>query len=85
MFPLAIVGSNIVSDEISFSSTIGEEGGFFYSIRNHTGQELVNGELKGNLYDLSEETVSTSNLASGVYFLTLSSANTKETVKFVKK
>jgi hypothetical protein len=85
MFPLEIVGSNFVSDKISFSATIAEEGGYTYSIRNHTGQELANGEMEGSLYDKPTVEVATGKLASGVYFLTLTSATGKETVKFIKK
>jgi len=85
MFPLEIVGSNVVSDKIAFSATIAEEGGYKYSVRNHIGQELASGQLAGNLYDLSEATVSTDGFSNGVYFLTLTSANSKETVKFIKK
>ena len=85
MFPLEIVGSNMVSDKIDFTATIAEEGGYRYSVRNHIGQELSNGALAGNLYDLAEGSVKTGNYAPGVYFLTLTSANSKETLKFVKK
>jgi len=85
MFPLEIVGSNVVSSKIAFAATIAEEGGYKYSVRNHIGQELASGQLEGNLYDLSEKTVSTDGFSNGVYFLTLTSANSKETVKFIKK
>jgi hypothetical protein len=85
MFPLEIVGSNVVSDKIAFAATIAEEGGYNYSVRNHIGQELASGQLEGNLYDFSEKAVSTDGFANGVYFLTLTSANSKETVKFIKK
>lgn len=85
MFPLEIVGSNIVSDKISFSATIADAGSYTYSVRNHTGQELINGVMEGNLYDTPTVEVATGKLSSGVYFLTLTSASGKETVKFVKK
>jgi hypothetical protein len=85
MFPLEIVGSNLVSDKISFTATIAEEGGYTYSIRNHTGQELTSGTMEGALYENPTVEISTNKLASGVYFLTLTSATGKETVKFVKK
>jgi hypothetical protein len=41
--------------------------------------------MEGGLYDKPTVDVSTSKLASGVYFLTLTSATGKETVKFIKK
>ena len=85
MFPLDIVGSNVVSDKIAFTATIAEKGGYTYSIRNHTGQEVLNGAFEGGLYENPTVEVSTGKFASGVYFLTLSSATGKETVKFIKK
>jgi hypothetical protein len=85
MFPLDIVGSNVVSDKIAFTATIAEQGGYTYSIRNHTGQEVLNGAFEGGLYENPTVEVSTGKFASGVYFLTLSSATGKETVKFIKK
>ncbi len=85
MFALELVGASMVSDKISFMATIAEEGGYKYSIRSSTGQEVVNGELKGDLFSTPTEEVSVSKLNNGVYFLTLSSASSKETVKFVKQ
>jgi hypothetical protein len=85
MFPLEIVGSNVVSDKITFTATIADPSEYTYSIRNHTGQEVYNGVMEGGLYDKPTVDVSTSKLASGVYFLTLTSATGKETVKFIKK
>lgn len=85
MFALDIVGSNMVSDKITFSATIAEKGGYVYTIRNHTGQEIMKAPFEGNLYDSPEVSVSVNTLASGVYFLTLESATGKETVKFIKK
>lgn len=85
MFALDIVGSNMVSDKVTFSATIAEEGGYTYIIRNHTGQEVAKAPFTGNLYDTPEMSVPVSQLSSGVYFLTLESATGKETVKFIKK
>lgn len=85
MFPLNIVGSNVVSDKIAFTATVAEQGGYTYSIRNHTGQEVLNGAFEGGLYENPTVEVATGKFASGVYFLTLSSATGKETVKFIKK
>lgn len=85
MFPLEIIGSNIVSDKIEFQATIAEEGAYNYAIRSSTGQEVVAGEFKGDLFSTPINEVSVSNLNKGVYFLTLSSATSRETVKFVKK
>ena len=85
MFALELVGASMVSDKVSFMATIAEEGGYKYSIRSSTGQEVVSGELKGDLYSTPTEEISVSKLNNGVYFLTLSSASSKETVKFVKQ
>lgn len=85
MFALDIAGANIVSDKISFTATIAEEGGYFYSIRDHIGREVIAGELKGSLYETPVVEENVSALSSGVYFITLKSNNSKETVKFVKK
>lgn len=85
MFALELVGASMVSDKISFLATIAEEGGYKYSIRSSTGQEVVSGELKGDLYSTPTEEVAVSKLNNGVYFLTLTSASSKETVKFVKQ
>lgn len=85
MFALELVGSNMVTDKISFLATIAEEGGYNYTIRNSQGQEMVSGNLEGQLYDTPTMDVNLSNCPQGVYFLTLTSASGKETVKFVKK
>jgi hypothetical protein len=85
MFALSLVGGHVVSDKIAFQSTIAEEGGYNYSIRNHTGQEVAGGAFEGNLFDTPTAEVATGKFAPGVYFLTLSSATGKETVKFIKK
>jgi len=84
MFALEIVGANMVSDKLSFKATIAEEGGYTYSVRSSTGQEVMNGEFAGTLFSTPEAEISTSKLTNGVYFLTLTSATGKETVKFVK-
>jgi hypothetical protein len=85
MFALEIVGANMVSDKLSFKATIAEEGGYTYSVRSSTGQEVMNGEFAGTLFSTPEAEISTSKLTRGVYFLTLTSATGKETVKFVKQ
>jgi hypothetical protein len=84
MFALELVGSNVVSDKISFLATIAEEGGYNYSIRNSQGQEMVNGNFEGQLYDTPTMDINLNNYPQGVYFLTLTSNSGKETVKFVK-
>jgi len=84
MFALELVGSNMVTDKISFLATIAEEGGYNYSIRNSQGQEMTSGNLEGQLYDTPTMDVNLNNYPQGVYFLTLTSASGKETVKFVK-
>ena len=85
MFALDLVGASMVSDKVRFMATIAEEGGYKYSIRSSTGQEIISGDLKGDLYSTPTEEVGVSHLNNGVYFLTLTSANSKETVKFVKQ
>jgi len=84
MFALEIVGGNLVSDKISFTATIAEEGGYTYSIRSATGQEVLSGDFAGTLFSTPVAEIATSKLNNGVYFLTLTSATGKETVKFVK-
>jgi len=84
MFPLEIVNGNIVSDKIEFIATIAEEGVYNYSIRNSQGKLMTEGSMDGELYDTPTQEVSINNLANGVYFLTLTSNSTKETVKFIK-
>lgn len=85
MFALEIVGSNIVTDKVSFQATIAEAGPYTYSVRSSTGQEVLNGEFVGALYETPVSEISTARLNKGVYFLTLTSAMGKETVKFVKQ
>jgi hypothetical protein len=84
MFALELVGSNIVTSKLSFKATIAEEGGYFYTVRSATGQQVMSGELSGNLFETPVADISVSGLTNGVYFLTLSSAGSKETVKFIK-
>ena len=84
MFALELVSGNIVTDNISFKATIAEEGGYRYSIRSATGQEVMSGDFAGILYSTPVAEIATGKLNNGVYFLTLSSATSKETVKFVK-
>ena len=85
MFALEIVGGSMIQDRISFKATIAEEGGYHYSIRSASGQEVISGELEGNLYETAYAEVPVNTLNKGVYFLTLSSAGSRETVKFVKQ
>jgi hypothetical protein len=84
MFPLEISGGSVVDDNIKFSATIAEEGSYNYVIRNTQGKTMTTGTLVGNLYDTPTQEVSVRNLPNGVYFLTLTSNGSKETVKFVK-
>lgn len=84
MFPLNIIGSNVVNNKISFQSTIAEEGGYNFTVRNHIGQEIINGVFEGYLFETPTKELSVENIPSGIYFLTLSSKNSKETVKFIK-
>ena len=84
MFPLEIVGGTLVNENLSFFATIAEEGGYKYVIRNAQGQTMVEGILDGKLYETPTQNVSVRNLTNGVYFLTLFSNGSKETVKFVK-
>jgi len=84
MFALELIGGSIVSDKISFKATIAEEGGYTYSVRSATGQEVISGSFAGNLFETPVAEVATGKLNNGVYFLTLSSATSKETVKFIK-
>jgi hypothetical protein len=84
MFALELVGASIVSDKISFRATIAEEGGYTYSVRSSTGQEVLSGSFDGNLFETPVAEIATGKLNNGVYFLTLTSATGRETVKFIK-
>jgi hypothetical protein len=84
MFPLEIVNGSVVSDKITFLSTIAEEGGYKFTIRNTQGQTMTEGTLNGTLYDTPTQEVSVNSFPNGVYFLTLTSNGSKETVKFLK-
>ncbi len=84
MFSLEIVGGNLVTDKVKFLSTIAEEGGYNFTIRNTQGQLMTNGVLEGKLFETPTQEVNVNSLPNGVYFLTLTSNRTKETVKFVK-
>jgi hypothetical protein len=84
MFALEMVGGNMVTNKLSFMATIAEEGGYSYSIRNSQGREMTNGSLEGTLYETPTKDVDVNSLPNGVYFLTLTSNRTKETVKFIK-
>ena len=48
-----------------------------YTIYNHLGKRVANGELK--------DKIEIANLASGIYFLELSNGSSKEIEKFIKK
>ena len=85
MFALEITGSNIVEDVLGFKATIAENGGYSYSIRNAAGQQLFQGNLEGSLYETAEKNIPVGNLTPGVYFLSLQSANSHESLRFVKK
>ena len=84
MFPLEIVGSNMISDKLTFMATIAEEGGYNYTIHNSQGREVSKGSFEGNLFETPTKDISVNSLVNGVYFLTLTSNQSKETVKFVK-
>ena len=84
MFPLQIVGSNMVNSKLTFMATIAEEGDYNYTVVNSQGRKVMSGNLVGNLYENSQTELDVNNFTNGVYFLTLTSSKTKETVKFVK-
>jgi hypothetical protein len=84
MFPLEIVGSNVVSDKVRFMATIAEEGGYNYTVHNSLGMAISKGQLLGNTYESPEMEIDLNGFNNGVYFLTLTSKSTKETVKFLK-
>lgn len=84
MFPLEIVGGTMVNDNINFLATIAEEGGYYFTIRNNQGQTMTQGQLIGDLFETPTQEVNVSNLPNGVYFLTLTSNGSRETVKFIK-
>ncbi len=84
MFPLEIISGNVVTDEIEFTATIAENGGYKYCIRNSQGKLMSEGNFDGGLYETPSQKISVSSLPMGVYFLSLTSNSTKEMVKFVK-
>lgn len=84
MLALEFIGSNVVDQLLSFRATIAEKGVYSYSIRNSSGQEMSNGILEAELYETPEAEVSVNHLPSGVYFLSLHSPNSHESLRFVK-
>ena len=85
MMALEIMGSSVVDDVLSFRATIAERGEYSFSVRNSSGQELANGFLEGALYETPEADLSVAHLAPGVYFLSLHSPNSHESIRFVKR
>jgi len=84
MFPLEIVGSNVVNSQISFRATIAEDSPYSYNVRNSQGKSMTSGEFSGKLYETNTMDLDVNRFPSGVYFLTLTSNNSKETIRFVK-
>ena len=84
MFPLQIVGSNLVSSKLVFSATIAEDGGYSYTVRNAQGQLAESGDFGGEIYSTPSREISTVSLPAGIYFLTLTSKSGAETVRFIK-
>ena len=84
MFPLEIVGGNMVNSKLTFMATIAEEGGYNYTVHNSQGQVIKTGEFTGNLFETPQMDLDVNGFNNGVYFLTLTSNGSKETVKFVK-
>ena len=85
MFALEIVGATSVKEAVSIRATIAENGGYTYSIRNAQGREMHRGPLEGSLFETPELAIPVGNFSPGVYFLSLRSANSHETVRFVKE
>jgi hypothetical protein len=65
-------------------ATIAEEGGYNYTVHNSLGMAISKGQLLGNTYESPEMEIDLNGFNNGVYFLTLTSKSTKETVKFLK-
>ena len=54
-------------------------------IRNNLGQEVYRQPVESILWNIEQKTISLGNLPAGVYFVTLNSGVSQESVKFVKK
>jgi len=80
---LQVIG-NPVSDQIKLRFTMVAEKANL-AIYNHMGQKVMNENIEAQPWDLKEMHISSSDLAPGVYFLTLNSGVQKEMVKFSKK
>jgi hypothetical protein len=80
---LQVIG-NPVADQINLRFTMVAENAELI-VHNHMGQQIISQSLNSKLWDLKEINLSAEKLAPGVYFVTLDSKVSKETVKFVKK
>ncbi len=79
---LQIIG-NPVSDQLKIRFTqVAEQSNI--SIYNYLGQQVLNEDHSGNLWELKELTLPVSQLAPGAYLLTVKSRGSKETIPFVK-
>lgn len=81
---LQVLGNPVTSD-INVRFTNAEENAVNFIVRNHMGQEISRTSHVGDLFQVEEKTIPASDLAAGVYFITLEGQGYKETVKFVKK
>lgn len=81
---LQVIGNPVTSD-IHVRFTNAEENAVNLVVRNHMGQEVSRTSHSGDLFQIEEKTIPASDLAAGVYFVSLEGAGYKETVKFVKK
>ena len=81
---LQVIGNPVTSD-IRVRFTNAEDNAVSFIVRNHMGQEISRTSHVGELFQVEEKSIPASNMAAGVYFVTLEGAGYKETVKFVKK
>lgn len=81
---LQVIGNPVTSD-INVRFTNAEENAVSFIVRNHMGQEVSRTSHVGDLFQVEEKIIPASNLAPGVYFVTLEGVGYKETVKFVKR
>jgi hypothetical protein len=80
---LQILGNPVAENIAIRFSMVSEKAQI--SVYNHMGRLMQSQSVEGNLWNLVDMDMNAKDLAPGVYFLTVNSGVSKETVKFVKQ